>query len=54
MGTLNVLMTVILIGVVAYIAFRPSNHTQEIIHALGGASSTFTRTLSGQYQGGAY
>ena len=47
-------MTVILVGVIVYILFRPKNQTQEIIHALGGASATLTKTLSGQYKGGSY
>jgi len=54
MDQLNVLLTVILVSVVVYIAFRPGNKTSEIIHALGSASSTLTRTLSGQYEGGGY
>lgn len=52
--TVNVLLTVILIAVIVYILFRPGNRTREIIHALGGASSTLTKTLSGQYEGGEY
>jgi len=54
MNTVNVLMTVILIGVIAYILFRPGNQSQEIIHALGGSSATLAKTLSGQYAGGGY
>ena len=49
MGTVNTLMTVILIGVIVYILFRPTNQTTAVIKALGGASTTLTRTLSGQY-----
>jgi len=54
MNTVNVLMTIILVGVIAYILFRPGNQSQAIIHALGGSSSTLTKTLSGQYAGGSY
>lgn len=54
MNTVNVLMSVILIAVIVYILFRPGNQSQEIIHALGGSSSTLTKTLSGQYAGGSY
>lgn len=54
METVNTILTVILIAVVVYILFRPSNQTQAVVHALGGASTTFTRTLSGQHAGGSY
>lgn len=54
MEQINVLLTVILIGVVAYVAFRPGNQTAKIIGSIGGASTQLTRTLSGQYQGGGY
>jgi hypothetical protein len=54
MSTVNVLMTVILVGVIAYILFRPGNRTTDIIHALGGSSATLAKTLSGQYAGGEY
>lgn len=54
MSTLNVFLTVVLVAVIAYVLFRPTNNTSEIIHALGGSSSTLIRTLSGQYEGGRY
>lgn len=54
METVNTILTVILIAVVVYILFRPTNQTQAVVHALGGASTTFTRVLSGQYAGGSY
>lgn len=54
MQTVNTLLTVILIAVIVYILFRPGNQTQAVVHALGGASTTLTRTLSGQYAGGSY
>jgi Na+/H+ antiporter NhaD/arsenite permease-like protein len=52
--TVNVLLTVILVGVVVYILFRPTNNTAAIIHALGGSSAVLAKTLSGQYAGGSY
>lgn len=54
METVNTILTVILIAVVVYILFRPTNQTTAVVKALGGASTTFTRTLSGQYTGGSY
>lgn len=54
MEVINTWMTVVLIGVLVYIAFRPGNQTSDIIHALGASSTTLTRTLSGQYAGGSY
>jgi len=54
MEAVNVLLTVILVAVIVYILFRPGNQASEIIHALGGSSSTLTRTLTGQYRGGEY
>jgi ABC-type hemin transport system ATPase subunit len=49
---INVFLTVILVGVVVYILLRPGNRTTDIIGALGTASSTLTKTLSGQYAAG--
>lgn len=54
MNVVNTLLTATLILVLVYLAFRPGNQTPAIIHALGGASSQFTRTVTGQYAGGSY
>jgi len=53
-NAVNVFLTVTMIAIIAYILFRPSNKSQAIISALGGASRNWIRTLSGQYEGGAY
>jgi hypothetical protein len=51
-GTVNVFLTVTLIAVILYILFRPGNQSTEIIHAIGGGSRDYIRTLSGQYPAG--
>lgn len=54
MGTINTLLTVVLVAVVAYILFHPRNNAVGVIGALGSGSLGFTRTLTGQYSGGQY
>jgi hypothetical protein len=54
MSAVNTFLTVVLVGVIVYILFKPSNKSAEIIGALGRGSLNLTRTLSGQYEGGTY